>query len=169
MSINLERLIGVIHKIETWVLAGLAGPFILKLVLDFFGIKPTDVVSVVLANQTVLVIGIFASFALVFKVVHDGRTKLQEWRKYRIPPLEKLTDQQRQYLIGIFNSGSYSVKVHIDTSSQQWFRELEEKNYMEFIQPLMMLGGDPYLPYIMTSKGWKRVEQYVRNSPAQNN
>ena len=169
MPINLERLFDVIDKIKTWVFAFFAAPFILKLVLDFFGIKPMGALSVVLEHQTVLVIGIFASFALVFKVAHDGRTRLQEWRKYRIPPLEKLTDQQRQYLIGIFNSGSYSVKVHIDTSSQQWFRELDEKNYMEFIQPLMMLGGDPYLPYIMTSKGWKRVEQYVRNSPAQNN
>ena len=168
MPINFERLIDVIDKIKTWVFAALAAPFISKLVVDFSSIKPTDVMSVVLENQTVLVIGIFASFALVFKVMHDGNTKLQEWRKYRVPPFEKLTDQQRQYLIDIFNSGSYRVEVHTNTSSQQWFRELDEKGYMEFIQPLVMAMGDLYLPYNITSKGWKRVEQYVRKSLAQN-
>ena len=166
MLTSLERLIDVIHKIENWVFAGFAAPFILKLVLDFFGFKPTDAVSVVLENQIVLGIGIFASSTLVFKV---GNTKLQEWRKYRVPPLAKLTDQQRQYLIGVFNSGSYRDKVHTNTSSQQWFRELKEQGYMEFIHsPITIVGGDPYLPYNMTSKGWKRVEQYVRKSPAQN-
>ena len=168
MPISLERLIDVIDKIKTWVLAGLAAPFISKLVVDFSGIKLMGALSSVLEHQTVLVIGIFASFALVFKVVHDGSTKLQEWKKYRVPPLEKLTDRQRQYLIGVFNSGSFSVRVHTNISDQQWFRELTEKGYMEFIHPLIMFGGNPYLPYNMTSKGWKRVEQYVNKSPAQN-
>ena len=168
MSINLERLIDVIDKIKTWVLAGLAAPFISKLVVDFSGIKLTGALSSVLEHQTVLVIGIFASFALVFKGMHDGNTKLQEWRKYRVPPLEKLTDRQRQYLIHVFNSGSLRVEVHTNTFCQQWFRELEEKNYMEYIQPLVRTMGDPYSTYYMTSKGWKRVEQYVRKSPAEN-
>ena len=168
MSINLERLIDVIDKIKTWVLAGLAAPFISKLVVDFCGIKLMGALSSVLEHQTVLVIGIFASFALVFKVMHDGNTKLQEWRKYRVPPLEKLTDRQRQYLIDVFNTGSLRVEVHTNTSCQQWFRVLEEKNYMEYIDPVIIAGGDPYSTYYMTSKGWKRVEQYVRKSPAKN-
>ena len=164
MSISLERLIDVIHKIENWVFAGLAAPFISKLVLDFFGIKPMDAALSVLENQTVLVIGIFSSFALVFKGVHDGRTKLQEWRKYRVPPLKKLTDRQRQYLINLFDFGSYRVRVHRDTSYQQWFRELEEKKYIK----LGLVERGSSLTYYITSKGWKRVEQYVRKSPAQN-
>ena len=65
MSISLERLIDVIDKIKSWVLAGLAAPFISKLVLDFFGIKPMGALSVVLEHQTVLVIGIFASSLLI--------------------------------------------------------------------------------------------------------
>ena len=165
MPINLERLFDVIDKIKTWVLAGLAAPFILKLVLDFFGIKPMGALSVVLEHQTVLVIGIFASFALVFKGMHDGSTKLQEWRKYRVPPLEKLTARQRQYLIHVFNSESFKVEVHTNTYCQQWFRELEEKNYMEYIQPLVRIMDNPYSTYCMTSKGWKRVKQYVRIIP----
>ena len=164
MSISLERLIDVIDKIKTWVLAGLAAPFISKLVLDFFGIKPMGALSVVLENQTVLVIGIFASFALVFKGMHDGSKKLQEWRENRVPTLDKLTIRQRQYLVDVFNTGSFRVKVHEDNFRQQWFRELKEKKYME----LVVIGGDSYSTYYITSKGWKRVEQYVRKSPAQN-
>ena len=62
MSINLERLIDVIDKIKTWVLAGLAAPFISKLVVDFCGIELMGALSSVLEHQTVLVIGIFATF-----------------------------------------------------------------------------------------------------------
>ena len=168
MPINFERLIDVIHKIQTWVIAALAAPFIFKLVVEFSSIKLTGVLSSALEHQTVPVIGIFASSALVFKGIHDGRTKLQEWRKHRVPILDKLTDRQRQYLIDIFNTGSPRVEVHENTFRQQWFRELEEKIYMEYIQPLVGVMGDPYSTYYMTSKGWKRVEQYVRKSPAQN-
>ena len=154
MSINLERIIDAIDKIKTWVLAFLAGPFIFKLVVDFSGIKLTGVLSSALEHQTVLVIGIFASFALVFKGMHDGITKLQEWRKYRVPPLKKLTDRQRQYLIHVFNTGSLRVEVDTNTYSQQWFKELGGKNYMEYIQHSI---------FYVTPKGWKRVEQYVKN------
>ena len=167
MPISLERLIDVFHKIQTWVLAGLAAPFISKLVLDFFAIKPMGALSV-LEHQTVLMIGIFAFCVLVFKGMRDGSTKLQEWRKYRVPTLDKLTDRQRRYLIDVFNTGSYIVEVHTGNSGQQWFRELKEKGYMEYIQPLMRVVGDQYSTYLMTSKGWERVEQYVRKSPSQN-
>ena len=158
----LKLVLTKIHKIKWWVLAAFAAyPVILLVLIASSTIQSaTNLIVEQLTNNFLVQIGLIALFLLFFKCVEFTTAKL----KNRVAPFKKLNVQQQQYLLQIYQTGSPRVKVHQNTSRMQWFRELEVKNYMKHVSLPILIGGDPYSIYYVSSKGWKKIENYKNST-----
>ena len=161
MSISLDRLIDVIDKIKTWVLAGLAIPFVTKLATDYYAIKATGAL-VWLENPIFLGISGFSICLLVSKLTAAGAQRIGEWIKNRVPPFEKLADNQKQFLIDGYQTGEQKLKVERKIYKKRWLKELEEKNYIKRHSGRLVEEMDkPTSTYYITKSGYLKIATFL--------
>ena len=163
MPFNIDRLLSVIHKTQTWIFAALALPFVVQLTIEFSGIK---VPASLLVLETIFsVVGIFSLCLLTTKMTFAAATTFKEWWRSRVIPFNRLDELQKQYLISLFRKGTVDFAEEEFTLTKHWFRELEKGNYIIYQAPARTISVDDliYKKYIyrVTTNGWKKIEQYV--------
>ena len=132
--------------------------------MEIFRIKP-DVELPVLEFQLVQLIGISSFFILVYKSIDNCLTLVRAHIKKRVTcRIDKLTSQQRQFLLDVFRSGQRSISVGPKIFNERWFERLTESNYIEFFfSPQLKRLHPSNLTFYVTVNGWKRLEKYVGN------
>ena len=79
---------------------------------------------------------------------------LHLWWKFRPPPFNKLTEQQQDYLLRIFRTGSRHTEVHNYDANQGWFEELGKKELHGMCRSRIL----PFRLYILRCD-FKRLEK----------
>ena len=156
MTFGDYKILTALHMVPWWVLGAFA-----SIALFNYLVTPLQFMDHLLAQG----IGVLAIALLLFKVTDKSFRILHQWWQDRPTSFKSLTNQQKNFLLEIFHTGSRSTKIHTDDSNQRWFEALEEMNYIELnVGPVMFISDDGYSTYYVTSKGWKKIERYVKKS-----
>ena len=72
---------------------------------------------------------------------------------------EKLSNQQKDQLIKVFNTGQRSFQLPESFGTPRWLEELESWNYITHqVSPIFVSGMPSF--YSITVNGWKQVEKH---------
>lgn len=152
-----------VAKIAWWVLAALAtsSAAVLWLSARHTTWFPELPPNVVVAAWIVLVL---SGFLLFFRSL-DRAPRI--WRKYHEGKVQRrfsrLSDRQREYLLGKFESGRRSFGIPVFYGKDRWFEELQDWNYLEYVAPMIITGDTPYT-YNITRAGWQEIQRFQEKS-----
>ena len=150
--------LAVIHKVDWWVSAAIAVAAALVLALahfdaPWFGQLPSTT-AIVIGG-----VGILFFCLLVFRLIgltYDAVRKRRSGRVHR--GINKLSDQQREFLMRIFQRGSRNFELHSGFGSPRWFEELKNWKYIEWHSPIIWTVDTPRY-YSITEDGWRQLEK----------
>lgn len=104
-------------------------------------------------------VGILFLCVLVFRLIGLAYDAVQKIRSGRVRRgIDKLSDHQREFLMGIFMRGSRYFELPMGTGSQRWLEELRNWNYIER-QPSYFFTADTPDYYLITEDGWRQLEK----------
>lgn len=75
-------------------------------------------------------------------------------------PLNAVSEQQREMLLGVYNTGTRSFQRY-DRSTPRWIEELSEWGYIRR-EPSFIITADSPDYYSMTEAGWAHIERAIR-------
>ena len=142
-----------IQKIDWWISAAIVAASSIMLYLVYLGVpwfKNLPPVFLGIIGSA----GLLCFFLIIFRCI-DTIIKSCRYRVLR--NFNKLSDQQREYLINIFHTG----KRHTERLERQyiprWLEELAEWNYLEIVLQGVGSKGQRYRITI-TERGWRQLE-----------
>ena len=75
----------------------------------------------------------------------------------------RLSDRQREYLLGRFESGSRRFEIPAGSTKPRWFEELQDWKYIEWVSPVVIVRGMSDTYYI-TRAGWQEIQRFQEKS-----
>ena len=72
--------------------------------------------------------------------------------------INKLSDQQKEFLMQIFMRGSRDFQIPADFGSPRWLEELRNWHYIELHSTIMFTADSPDF-YSITEDGWRQLEK----------
>ena len=102
--------------------------------------------------------GIIAFCLLVFLALDHWL----ERRKNRIRRrFKRLSEEQREFLIRHYKSGSRRIGLLEPASSARWIEELLKWNYIKWISPVILVPAT--YTYYITEQGWQEIKRSFPN------
>ena len=151
--------IASIQKIEWWVSASFAAT-----ALTILTLRKLDVLLFGQLSPTVAAIvgiaGVLSFFLFILRLVDDARKAFKRRRESRVQmKFGRLSDQQKNQLTKVFNTGERSFKMPASFGTPRWLEELESWNYITHqVSPIFVSGMPSY--YSITVDGWKQIEKF---------
>lgn len=142
-----------IQKIDWWISAAIVAASLIMLYFVYLEVpwfKNLPPVFLGIIGSA----GLFCFFLIIFQRI-DTIIKSCKYRVLR--NFNKLSDQQREFLINIFHSGNRHTERLERQDIPRWLEELAEWNYLEIV---LQGGGSKGLHYriTITARGWKHLE-----------
>ena len=143
MSTPDSRWLDAIDKVSWWVLAGIAVSCWITLgfrASGFLTIRSSALWILFLAGALPLCLLIARGIDIWYKILKERPCKFS-----------KLTKEQQEFLIGQVKTGDRFIYGSDEFSSQHWYKELRDLNY---------IGSYDHI----SRRGWKKVEEHMKFS-----
>ena len=153
----------VVRKAEWWLVAAVATTAAVVLALAHFNVSWFADLPATVAAGTAIV-GVLAFFLLVFKCVDEAWIAIRNSRASRVRRrAKKLSQEQREFLMSKYSSGSRSFTLPASFGSPRWLEELQNWNYIKWHSPLMLTPDSPDY-FSITEAGWRELDKWHRKS-----